>query len=205
LTREEFRRRLAGPAPAAQMEAGWTLYGQRSKAGRCYRSRIDRMVARCLGPRVLDVGCATGLSCRLLADRGDVAEVWGVDLCERAVQEARVNVAAACEKSQRAKVQLAVAWAEKLPFAAGVFDCVLAGQVLEHVFDAAAAAAEAFRVTRPLGRLVVSVPVGPSAMRCREHLRRFEEASLGRLLQRAGWQVGAAEMIGPWLVMEAQR
>src|SRR5207249_343731 len=52
----------------------------------------------------------------------------------------------------------ALAVADRLPFADGSFDTVLSTQVWEHVEDPGMAAREAFRVLRPGGHLVVTVP-----------------------------------------------
>jgi SAM-dependent methyltransferase len=51
-----------------------------------------------------------------------------------------------------------VAAAEHLPYPANRYDVVLSNEVLEHVRDDAAAAAEMVRVTRPGGRIVVFCP-----------------------------------------------
>jgi SAM-dependent methyltransferase len=45
-----------------------------------------------------------------------------------------------------------------LPFPDGAFDVVIASEILEHIPDDRAAMAEAMRVLRPGGRLVVTVP-----------------------------------------------
>jgi SAM-dependent methyltransferase len=47
---------------------------------------------------------------------------------------------------------------EQLPFAAGSFDFILSNEVLEHVVDDVACAAEMVRVLRPGGRLAVFAP-----------------------------------------------
>ena len=47
---------------------------------------------------------------------------------------------------------------EELPFADNSFDLILSNEVLEHVADDRAAAAEMARVTRPGGRIVVFAP-----------------------------------------------
>jgi SAM-dependent methyltransferase len=48
--------------------------------------------------------------------------------------------------------------ASVLPFEAESFDVVVCSEVLEHLFEPQLAAAEAFRVLRPQGRLIVTVP-----------------------------------------------
>src|SRR5579859_2648034 len=69
-----------------------------------------------------------------------------------------------------------------LPFADESFDSVVLGEVLEHVENARGALAEARRVLRPNGVLVLSVPSGPERMgpsdRWAGHLRRYDRSGL---------------------------
>jgi SAM-dependent methyltransferase len=98
------------------------------------------------GRRVLDLGCRTGALARYYA-RGN--EVVGVDVDRAALERAR----------ERLGIQ--TVWAdaeEELPFPHESFDVVVAGELLEHLADPAAAVAHVRRVLRPGGRFVGSVP-----------------------------------------------
>ncbi|MDH7489449.1 MAG: methyltransferase domain-containing protein [Anaerolineae bacterium] len=97
------------------------------------------------GRRALDVGCGIGFYTRRLQEAG--AEAYGVDVDPDKVAKAREAVA-----------NVQVAPAEKLPFPDGFFDMVLSHEVLEHVDDDRQAVAEAIRVLKPGGRLVIFVP-----------------------------------------------
>jgi len=95
------------------------------------------------GPgRLLDVACGGGVMAPLVRQAG-YAHV-GVDLGVPALREAR-----------RHGVAVARADAVQLPFPDEVFDVVVAGEVLEHVPDPHRLVAEACRVLRPGGRLVL--------------------------------------------------
>jgi ubiquinone/menaquinone biosynthesis C-methylase UbiE len=97
--------------------------------------------------RVLDVGTGTGAIPRLLADRFPGAEIVGVDVAERMVEEARRNV------GDRARFQ--VADAQQLPFADGSFDLVTLGNMIPF-FD------EIARVTAYGGHALFAFSMGPA-------------------------------------------
>jgi SAM-dependent methyltransferase len=71
--------------------------------------------------------------------------------------------------------------AESLPLADGIFDLVFCTQVLEYIYEPAAAVAEIYRVLKPGGVLVVSVPT--IAIRdADDEYWRFEPAALRKLV-----------------------
>jgi SAM-dependent methyltransferase len=113
--------------------------------GQDRRLQMIRQGAPLEGKRILDVGCGLGFYVRRLRDFSD--EVYGVDVDLDNVAEASETLP-----------NIQVAPAEKLPFANDFFDVVLSHEVLEHVDDDRQAVAEAIRVLRPGGRLVVFVP-----------------------------------------------
>jgi 2-polyprenyl-6-hydroxyphenyl methylase / 3-demethylubiquinone-9 3-methyltransferase len=93
------------------------------------------------GRLVLDAGCGGGLVARGLAGAGAV--VTGLDLSPGCLEVARRAVP---DRFRPAAGRL-----ERLPFAAGSFDAVVAADVLEHVGDLPAVVAEVARVLRPGG------------------------------------------------------
>jgi SAM-dependent methyltransferase len=108
------------------------------------------------GLDVLDLGCRTGaLSQHYSAGNALV----GVDVDRSALEQAS------------ARLGIETAWAdveEGLPFDDESFDVVVAGELLEHLADPSATVAHAFRVLRPGGRFVGSVP---NAFRLKSRLR----------------------------------
>jgi len=134
--------------------------------------------------RWLDVGCAYGF----LVDeaRASGFRAVGVDASRWAA--GRV---ASCVPATAGRV--AVAHAERLPFAAATFDVVSAFDVLEHVPDPAAVVAECARVLRPGGLLLAATP-DPLVFDRHEPthvaerppsfwVRAFEDAGLGTSLR----------------------
>ncbi len=98
---------------------------------------------------LLDIGTGTGSVLRLVA--GEVGAAIGVDYSREMLQVARANLAAAgltnCQVRQADMYQL--------PFSAGSFDAVSLHMVLHYAEDPQRAVAEAARVLRPGGRIVV--------------------------------------------------
>lgn len=97
--------------------------------------------------RVLVDGCGVGMYVSALQPHSDV--VYGID-----IEAEHLNIAA--ENAPDAGLQLAMC--ERLPYADDFFDLVFSHEVLEHVQDDRAAAAEMVRVLRPGGRVIIFVP-----------------------------------------------
>lgn len=106
--------------------------------------------------RVLDLGCRTGALTQHYASGNSVV---GVDVDRAALEQAA------------ARLGIETVWAdveEELPFPDASFDVVVAGELLEHLAEPAAAVAHVQRVLRPGGRFVGSVP---NAFRLKSRLR----------------------------------
>ncbi|MCX4585870.1 class I SAM-dependent methyltransferase [Streptomyces sp. NBC_01481] len=118
------------------------------------------------GTRVLDIGTGTGTVARAAAGRG--AKVTAVD-AEPGM------VALAARVAPGANVRVAVL--PDLPFADGEFDAVVGNFVLNHVGQPHVALTELRRVTRPGGRVALTIWTAPTAA---------GQALFGRALQAAG-------------------
>jgi SAM-dependent methyltransferase len=119
------------------------------------RARLFSELVGGPGRDVLDLGCRYGALTRAYL-KGN--RVTGVDVDREALAEA-------------AKLGIETYWAdldERFPFEADTFDVVVAGELLEHVRDPAHIVAEAWRVLRPRGGFVGSVP---NAYRLKNRLR----------------------------------
>ena len=106
------------------------------------------------GRLVLDAGCGGGLVARELAAAG--AEVVGVDRSLGSLGVARRAVGRRDPRKPRSvgSFRPAQGRLERLPFAGGRFDAVVAADVLEHLPDLPAAVAELTRVLAPGGGFV---------------------------------------------------
>jgi SAM-dependent methyltransferase len=145
-----------GPsAPAPHEPAAGSSHLQRqaaegfgADAGRYDRARptypadlVARIIAASPGRRVLDAGCGTGISARLLAAAG--CQVLGVDPDLRMAERAR-----------QAGTEVEIAKFEDWDPTGRTFDAVTAAQAW-HWVDPAAGAAKAAAALRPGGRLAV--------------------------------------------------
>jgi SAM-dependent methyltransferase len=108
---------------------------------------------------VLEVGCGAGY---LLAAVGSDHR-FGVDLSETQLEKARAR----CGPG----VDLRKADAEALPFADATFDRVFCSEVLEHVLHPDKVIAEIVRVTKPDGRVVLTIPVDETIIRTKKLLK----------------------------------
>jgi ubiquinone/menaquinone biosynthesis C-methylase UbiE len=102
------------------------------------------------GQKVLEVGCGAGTDLVRFARGG--AEVYGVDLAESAIELAKKNFAI-----NGLTADLRVADGEHLPFPDHTFDLVYAHGVVQYTANDLALIAEARRVVKPGGLVIVQV------------------------------------------------
>lgn len=118
------------------------------------------------GERLLDLGCGGGRHAFGAVRLG--AKVVAVDAAATEVTQVRDTIGAMLDAGEiRAEDEAGAVQGDalRLPFADGVFDRVIAAEVLEHIPDDTAAMAELTRVLRPGGTMAVTVPrFGPEAV-----------------------------------------
>jgi SAM-dependent methyltransferase len=128
---------------ATSIERGRPSYSWRS--GQDRRLEMVRRFVDLDDARVLDVGCGIGTYVRRFRQYSD--DVHGIEVEEQRVVEA---------SQELPNIVLAVG--EDLPFPDDHFDLVFSNEVIEHVDDDRATAAEMVRVTRPGGTIVAFAP-----------------------------------------------
>lgn len=147
---------------------------------------------------ILDVGCGTGaLSSRLQA--------WGrvvsMDYSPEALAFSR----------RRGLRHLVGADAMRLPLASGQFDLITVMDVLEHVKDDCAAIAEFYRVLKPGGRVIATVPAYPHLWSEHDvalmHYRRYLRPEVAERFSDAGFRLDKLShtMAALYPVVSAQR
>ncbi len=188
------------PLPDAETLRGYYPDEYYGEPGTKFQRPIERLVrlvgsrhigflSRSLprGARVLDVGCGRGVILGSLADRG--FEVHGVEISPEATRGS----------DPRAKVRIAPRLADA-GFDADFFDEIVIWHVLEHVGEPRETLAEARRILRPGGRLIVAVPNFSSAqarwsgaawfhLDLPRHLFHFPLATLRELVRSCGFEI----------------
>ncbi len=131
--------------------------------------------------RVLSVGCGVGWEMKFISRYG---EAYGIDPSPTAIEY--------CKEAGISK-NLFVSGAEKLQFEDTFFDAVFILDVLEHVERDEAALTEIYRVLKPGGILVLTVPAFPllwtkSDVRA-HHFRRYTRSSLKQEIEKSGFRI----------------
>lgn len=137
---------------------------------------------------LLDLGTGTGRMLQLCA--GNAENAVGVDLSREMLAVARANL----DSPEYRNCSLRRASAEQLPFADSSFDIVLSHMVLHFLPEPDLVIAEAARVLRPRGRLIL-VDFAPhdSTLLGADHAHRwpgFTDAQIGEWMEDAGLLVG---------------
>jgi SAM-dependent methyltransferase len=163
------------------------------------RVRTRALLALKAGERGLEIGCGVGfLACEMAREVGSNGRIACLDNSPDMIAAAQKR---AGREGVAERLQFVVGDATKLDFPSGSFDFVVAVQVYLYVAEIERALAEAARVLRPNGRLVIVDTDWDSCVWLtsdRERHRRITEArlrefgqphlppALPRLLQRAG-------------------
>jgi len=138
--------------------------------------------------RLLDIGTGTGRLLELLAPR--VANALGIDASRAMLALARARLAR--PELMHCAVRLADMY--RLPLADGGFDVAVMQMVLHHAEDPPGALAEAARVLRPGGRLVIVDLAAHDNADCLHRLAHrwagFDEGRMHGLLAAAGLRPG---------------
>lgn len=111
------------------------------------KARVEDIVRRCTGPKVLEVGCNEGWVAKAInEERG--FEVTAVDNRDEAILQ--------CKDYFNIDAIKADVYA--LPFPDGTFDTVVGGEILEHLEDPGKGLSELFRVSK--GHVIITLPMG---------------------------------------------
>jgi ubiquinone/menaquinone biosynthesis C-methylase UbiE len=147
---------------------------------------IEALMTRTYGDKpdpsrlILDAGCGTGAMSKRLQKWGRVVSM---DFSPLALQFSR----------RRGLNTLVGGDAMHLPFASETFDAIVSMDVLEHIPDDALTLQEFYRVLKPGGRILLTVPAYPHLWSEHDlalmHFRRYLRSQLGERFTGAGFQI----------------
>ena len=162
------------------------FYGPRNyhREGRMLRELRRTIKSGC----VLDAGCGNGwLTLRLVANNYNVV---GIDSSPQCITHLRNKIKAL---HYYRKIYTYIGDLAKLSFRDNSFDGIVCGEVLEHIQDDTKVILEFFRVLRPGGICVVTVPAKPDKWDIVDdisgHKRRYTRKELEIKFRQAGFKI----------------
>lgn len=171
-------------------EKNWWFQGRR----KIFLSLLDKNSGKKKPKRILDVGCGTGIMLNYLAQYG---QVEGVDNSREAVAFCR----------SRGLKNARLGNAKKMPFLDNSFDIVTAFDTLEHIKDDKVALKEFYRVLRPNGLILITVPALPIIWSSHDvahcHFRRYTLLDLKKKIKEARFRLMRATYINSLLFLPA--
>jgi SAM-dependent methyltransferase len=175
-----------------QDETEWRARARRELALSLWRrySPVDKETKS--GAMLLDLGCGTGV---LLRDFKPFGRAFGADINAKAVAYCR----------ERGLETTVVADAAYPSFAAATFDLITAIEVLEHVEQDVDALNEIWRLLKPGGILILTVPAFPFLWSERDeklhHKRRYTKRGLKNKIASAGFHLLCCSYIDLFLFL----
>ncbi len=175
---------IPGFSPQDQMHWGAqpAFYGPRHQFREDYLFNALRRHAP--GYTILDAACGAGTLLRRLAKQHYYT--IGLDMSPDFLTYIR-------NASEASTITLLQGDIQHIPCTSEYVDGVIAGEVLEHLEDDATPVGEFWRILRPGGICVISVPAEPSQWDWHDnwagHVRRYRRDELRRLLETQGFDV----------------
>jgi ubiquinone/menaquinone biosynthesis C-methylase UbiE len=140
---------------------------------------------------VLEVGCSSGYMLRLIKQKLPDALVIGTDYVLGPLEALAPTLP---------DVPIVQFDLTRCPLPSASVDAVIMANVLEHIKDDRAALAQAYRILRPGGLLILEVPAGPQLYDIYDellmHHRRYTMARIRRLFTRTGFEIVSASYLG---------
>lgn len=134
---------------------------------------VDRLIELGAGGRFLDIGTGPGHIPLLVCERIADSRVVGVDLAEHMLRHARRHLA---ESPYAGRAEFRKADAKGLDFEDASFDTVYSNTILHHIPDPRPFLAEARRVLRPGGALLIRDLYRPETPERAQELVRLHAA-----------------------------
>ena len=161
----------------------WERYfDSKNKLNRFVVNRINWFLKNIDGNKILDIGCAEGLLIHLLSAK-KTCVVYGVDICDKSIKIAIENNKDCVGKNVFLKTQDA----ENLDYDNNFFDCVVMGEVLEHVNNQNIVLGHVKKVLKKFGTLLVSVPHNGKISA--NHKRSYNDITIKKIIESFGFVI----------------
>jgi SAM-dependent methyltransferase len=159
------------------------VYPSRTASDLLYR----RIVRRVGEGRVLDVGCGYGYI--LSGLQAQHSDLYGIDVKKRLMEEVKHWIKGG---------NFCLGDAINIPFQSNTFDYLICTEVLEHI-EGNGAVKECYRVLKPGGVALITVPNGKKHSGNPEHVRLFTFESVSNLLEETGFEIISGEKFGLYI------
>lgn len=161
--------------------------------GKKVRERIHWILQNVKGNDILDVGCSQGITSILLGREGK--NVIGIDTSSSAIEDANKYLLKEEEETQNCvnfiKGNFFLEEFNK------TFDCVILGEVLEHISDIDTFFAKASSLTKNDGQIIVTTPFGINDFI--DHKRTFYLSEFLRLQEENPVVINEVKFLGKWI------
>ncbi len=188
-------------------------YSTGTEKSQPYKKEIMRIIRDHPKGRLLDIGCGSGLSSRMLKDEG--INVVGLDVSQEAIKR----------YSKCGPTGMVCDVEQNLPFQDSVFDMIWVTEVIEHVVEYRQLLHEMNRILKPSGRIYLTTPNAvyygyramyflgrcPTELQHPYHVRFFSPRFLSAQLDAAGFEVDTMTgqnvyaMIPAWIIDNLDR
>ncbi|WML58598.1 methyltransferase domain-containing protein [Neobacillus sp. PS2-9] len=121
------------------------------------RNRIHWVCENAKGESILDVGCSQGITAILLGREGK--SIIGIDLLEESIEYAN-NLLSSEEEITKKYVQFKAANFMEFANENQTFDCIIFGEILEHITDPKRFINMAAKMLNPGGSIIITLPFG---------------------------------------------
>lgn len=193
--KDNFLKKFYGDNVHAIHDEAWDRYfNKKHKKHAEVVKRLNWLEPNICGPRVIDVGCGSGIGSFICAKLKDVHEVYAVDVWDKTIDKAKEYI----DKTDgyiKEKIKFFSCLAEELPFEDNFFNCAILGEVLEHVCNDDVVLYEVHRVLKRNGKIIITVPIDMTLSD--EHIRAYTLSSLSNCVKRY-FEICDIGKIGRW-------